>query len=118
MRAVVAAWNMIVGGAPYHNADEYGGGTELMLFGIAIFATVLGGVIALIASFPMFAKCPNHRGVGGVALVGALLMLAGAAIALIISEGAILDSGRYAPWIMLLCGIPALIGALIALARK
>ncbi|GAB3296307.1 hypothetical protein EK0264_14940 [Epidermidibacterium keratini] len=118
MPGVIAGWNMIVGGAPYHNADEYGGGTELMMLGISIIACALGGVIALIASFGMFAKRPSHRGLGTVALIGALLMIGGAVLVLIISEGQVLSSGTYPAWMLVLCGIPTLIGALMAMARK
>lgn len=111
---VVSGWNMIMGGAPYHNV----GGTEIKVIGATILASALGGLLALVASFAMFAKRQTHRGPGAAALIGALLMLIAAALVLVISEGEALTTGTYIVWVMLLCGIPALLGALIALARK
>lgn len=110
---VIAAINMITEHGPYSGFSD----SSLKVIAIAIFMTVIGATIALIAGSRMFGA-RAHRGASITGFIGSALMLIAGLVALITSEGQMLDGAGAMPWIMLFCGLPAILGAVAGLAIK
>lgn len=83
---------------------------------ITTIASAIGGLLCLIAAVAMM-TAGSHTGPAILGLIGALLMIGAAVTSLIVVPGDPFANATWRLWIFLLCGIPALAGALAGFRR-
>lgn len=98
--------------------DAFGtGDSNAIVVAVAIILVFLCGLGALAAGAQMFAP-KWHAGPARTGMTMGIIMLACAIAVLIIAGTQVFDGAGFSTWMLLLAGIPVIIGALVGFARK
>lgn len=93
------------------------GAWKVPVFAATIMVAGVFGLVAVFAGSRFFAPAPRHVGQAVSATICALGLGAAGAFSGIASNWQVLEGGIIAPWLLLLAGVPTLIGAIVGFFR-